>query len=69
MSPEYAPQQQASQQQAEQQALTALAWIDQPTPEGWWGSPTELAIPLADRGLLLADGVFETVLILHGCPQ
>ena len=69
MSPEYAREHQAAHQQAAQQALTALAWIDQPAPEGCWGSPTELAIPLADRGLLLADGVFETVLILHGCPQ
>lgn len=47
----------------------ALAWIDQPTPGGHWGTPEELAIPLADRGLLLADGVFETVLILSGAPQ
>ena len=33
---------QAAQQKAEQQELSALAWIDQPTPEGWWGSPTEI---------------------------
>jgi len=47
----------------------ALAWIDQPAPGGRWGTPEELAIPLADRGLLLADGVFETVLIQSGTPQ
>ena len=74
MSPDHAAQQQAAQQQAkqqqaEQQTRTALAWIDQPSPAGRWGSPAELAIPLADRGLLLADGVFETVLLLNGSPQ
>ena len=34
----------------------AIAWID-----GQWGSPHALGLPLADRGLQLADG-----LIAHG---
>lgn len=46
-----------------------IAWIDAPAPTGSWGPPTSLALPLADRGLLLADGVFETVLVLDGRPQ
>lgn len=44
----------------------ALAWIDAPTPEGRWGHPDALALPLSDRGLLLADGIFETVLVQRG---
>ena len=44
-------------------APTAIAWID-----GRWGSPAELGVPLQDRGLLLADGLFETVLIQAGQP-
>jgi branched-subunit amino acid aminotransferase/4-amino-4-deoxychorismate lyase len=46
-----------------------LAWIDEPGPAGRWGDPDELALPLADRGLLLADGLFETVLVLAGEPR
>jgi 4-amino-4-deoxychorismate lyase len=42
----------------------AIAWID-----GHWGDPAELALPLLDRGLQLADGLFETVLIRGGQPQ
>lgn len=42
----------------------AVAWID-----GRWGSPAELAVPLNDRGLLLADGLFETILVQSGRPQ
>lgn len=42
----------------------AIAWL-----EGRWGHPDELTLPLSERGLLLADGVFETVLVLHGQPQ
>ena len=42
----------------------AIAWI-----AGQWGPPDELRIPLNDRGLLLADGLFETVLIEQGEPQ
>ena len=43
---------------------TTIAWID-----GEWGQPAELKLPLSDRGLQLADGVFETVLIRSGEPQ
>lgn len=39
----------------------ALAWIDDPAPEGRWGTPGNLGVPLHDRGLLLADGLFETL--------
>ena len=39
----------------------AIAWI-----EGRWGAPGELSLPLNDRGLQLADGLFETVLIQNG---
>ena len=43
---------------------STLAWI-----HGTWGDPSELKLPLSDRGLQLADGVFETVLIREGEPQ
>ena len=43
---------------------STIAWID-----GTWGHPSELKLPLSDRGLQLADGVFETVLIRGGEPQ
>jgi len=43
---------------------STIAWID-----GRWGQPSELRIPLSDRGLQLADGVFETVLIRAGEAQ
>ena len=33
---------------------------------GEWGDPGDLALPLGDRGLLLADGLFETVLLEQG---
>jgi branched-subunit amino acid aminotransferase/4-amino-4-deoxychorismate lyase len=46
-----------------------LAWIDTPAPDGRWGSPEELALPIGDRGLLLADGLFETLLVLGGTAQ
>jgi len=42
----------------------AVAWID-----GHWGTPSALSLPLSDRGLQLADGLFETVLIRAGEPQ
>lgn len=42
----------------------ALAWID-----GTWGHPSGLKLPLSDRGLQLADGLFETVLIRGGQAQ
>ncbi len=48
-------------------ATTAgIAWIGPPLGEGRWGSSQELAVPLDDRGLLLADGIFETVLVRGG---
>ena len=43
---------------------TSLGWYD-----GDWGIADELNIPLSDRGLQLADGLFETMLILEGKPQ
>jgi branched-subunit amino acid aminotransferase/4-amino-4-deoxychorismate lyase len=48
---------------------TAIAWIDAPSPGGTWGDPDQLCLPLSDRGLLLADGLFETVLIQAGRPR
>ncbi len=47
----------------------AVAWIGEPPAAGRWGSPSSLALPLADRGLLLADGLFETVLVGGGRPR
>jgi hypothetical protein len=41
-----------------------IAWID-----GCWGDPDDLQLPLSDRGLQLADGLFETVLVRNGQPQ
>jgi 4-amino-4-deoxychorismate lyase len=46
-----------------------IAWIDGPGDGGTWGPPEQLALPLADRGLALADGLFETVLIQNGKPH
>ena len=43
---------------------STIAWIN-----GTWGHPSELKLPLSDRGLQLADGVFETVLIRGGEAQ
>lgn len=36
---------------------------------GVWGPPASLALPLDDRGLLLADGLFETLLVENDRPQ
>lgn len=47
----------------------AIAWIDDPREEGRWAAPAELTIPLDDRGLLLGEGVFETVLVEGGRPR
>lgn len=52
----------------------AIAWIGAPTCEGpggagHWGPPGELCLPLDDRGLSLADGLFETVLVEGGEPR
>ena len=41
-----------------------LGWIN-----GHWGFFKDLKLPLNDRGLNFADGIFETILILHGAPQ
>lgn len=49
-------------------APQAIAWLDTPAG-GVWGDPDSLALPLSDRGLLLADGLFETVLLQAGRPQ
>jgi len=46
-----------------------IAWIDGPGDGGTWAPPEQLALPLADRGLALADGLFETILIQNGKPQ
>ena len=42
----------------------SIAWFD-----GHWGEPQKLQLPLSDRGLQLADGLFETVLVLDGQPK
>ena len=42
----------------------AIAWVEQQ-----WGHPDALGGPVSDRGLGLADGVFETLLIRAGAPQ
>ena len=41
-----------------------ITWID-----GCWGEPDDLQLPLSDRGLQLADGLFETILVLDGAAQ
>ena len=46
-----------------------IAWIgdpSQPLELGQWGRPDQLGLPLDDRGLNLADGLFETVLVERG---
>jgi len=52
----------------------ALAWIGRPAlpgeaRRGQWGPPDRLSLPLDDRGLLLADGLFETLLVAGGRPR
>ncbi|NDD44970.1 MAG: hypothetical protein EBZ24_06010, partial [Synechococcaceae bacterium WB9_4xB_025] len=42
----------------------SISWCN-----GRWGSAKELGVPLSDRGLLLADGLFETVLVQAGKPR
>ena len=51
------------------EAAAAIAWIDQPDGPGLWGAAAELAVRLDDRGLMLGEGVFETVLVEAGRPQ
>ena len=41
-----------------------LGWIN-----GNWGIFKDLKVPINDRGLNFADGIFETILILNGVPQ
>ena len=41
-----------------------LGWIN-----GQWGIFKDLKVPINDRGLNFADGIFETILILNGIPQ
>ena len=41
-----------------------LGWIN-----GKWGIFKDLKVPINDRGLNFADGIFETILILNGIPQ
>ena len=41
-----------------------LGWID-----GHWGIFKDLKLPINDRGLNFADGIFETILVLKGTPQ
>ena len=43
---------------------SSTAWIN-----GEWKALDCPSLPLDDRGLLLSDGLFETVLIQHGQPQ
>ena len=46
-----------------------IAWIgdpSQPPQRGQWGRSDQLSLPLDDRGLTLADGLFETVLVEQG---
>ena len=47
----------------------AIAWLGNPQGQGRWGPPDALALPISDRGLLLADGLFETVLVEGGEPR
>jgi branched-subunit amino acid aminotransferase/4-amino-4-deoxychorismate lyase len=43
-----------------------IAWLADAAGQGCWGAPEALALPINDRGLLLADGVFETLLVEGG---
>ncbi|SBO44196.1 aminotransferase class IV [Cyanobium sp. NIES-981] len=47
----------------------AIAWIAHPQEAERWGAPAELGVPLHDRGLLLADGLFETLWVEAGRAQ
>jgi len=53
--------------------MTNIAWMHNGNAEVWaegrWGSAAALPVPCDARGLLLAEGVFETVLVLDGAPQ
>lgn len=47
----------------------SIAWVNRGGPDGSWGEPSALCLPADARGLLLAEGVFETVLVLEKQPQ
>jgi branched-subunit amino acid aminotransferase/4-amino-4-deoxychorismate lyase len=49
--------------------MTAIAWIDTGPGSGRWGAPEQLGLPADARGLLLGEGVFETVLVLDARPR
>jgi len=46
-------------------SAASIAWIGDPASpqQGRWGLPGALTVPLDERGLLLADGLFETLLV------
>ena len=44
--------------------IEKLGWIN-----GHWGIFKDLKVPINDRGLNFADGIFETILIFNGIPQ
>jgi branched-subunit amino acid aminotransferase/4-amino-4-deoxychorismate lyase len=72
--PEAAPQDSRAERSAVGDAApgpcpTGVASAGARPPVGRWGVPDQLAIPLSDRGLTLADGLFETVLIEQGRPR
>ena len=50
-------------------STASIAWVSRGDGDGWWGTPSELNLPADARGLLLAEGVFETVLVLDGRPR
>ena len=43
-----------------------IAWLGDGSGQGRWGTPQTLTLPISDRGLLLADGLFETLLVEAG---
>jgi len=50
-------------------SAASIAWINRGAAGGCWGAANTLALPADARGLLLAEGVFETVLVLGTRPQ
>ena len=50
--------------QMKHKVVKRIGWVN-----GQWGNIHELSIPLQDRGLNHADGIFETILIWEGKPQ
>ena len=43
-----------------------IAWLGDGSGQGRWGTPQTLTLPISDRGLQLADGLFETLLVETG---